>query len=122
MTLAPPSAAARTWSPRRAKSAERIEAASSIKGGLSEPELRIGRSVFRNNACGNSNTRKPTPSVEFSVARAPPPAKGRRRYDSRRGKCELRREFRQSSHATLFRRVLADPTRAGSLQPNRRIL
>lgn len=37
MTLAPPSAAARTCSPSRAKSAERIDGASSIKLALSEP-------------------------------------------------------------------------------------
>jgi hypothetical protein len=36
MTLAPPSHAARTCSPRRAKSAERIDGASSIKPDLSE--------------------------------------------------------------------------------------
>ena len=40
MTLAPPSLAARTCSPRRAKSAERIEGASSIKGCLVELLLR----------------------------------------------------------------------------------
>src|ERR1017187_4262916 len=57
MTLAPPSPAARTCSPSRTKSAERIDGASSIKRELSEPE-------DRDMTCRNSITRP-------SVARAP---------------------------------------------------
>src|SRR5947208_1262501 len=52
ITLAPPWHAARTWSPSRAKSAERIDGASSIKPGPQSVNLKtvVGRSSLV--ACG----------------------------------------------------------------------
>src|ERR1700686_4242144 len=70
MTLAPPSPAARTCSPSRAKSAERIDGASSIKGKLSEPG-RSGNDVMKfYHACGAA-----TPDVARAECGAGTPAR-----------------------------------------------
>src|SRR5580692_7956526 len=68
MTLPPPSPAARTCSPSRAKSAERIDGASSIKPELSEPDVAVeqGNSVpkfYHALECGAGTPARELPGI-----------------------------------------------------------